>query len=156
MADRKGKKDRSTWRGRASISARRPSHGWSPDPMEATSPVLAMGQAYSIPSKSNSDLMSWLVSYSSKASSGFWWILLRTLLSQSKNSGFLADFSSSRVSVRSSDSVGVSKAHVRLVVNVDTNKKKYTQSIVNTSVDKSDVWMSAKLIMLNGYVILGY
>ena len=97
------------------MSALRPNQGWAPDPIEATTPVLAIGHVYSIPSESSSDLMSWLVSNSSKPSSGFSWILLRILTNQSENSGSLAESNSSRLSsLRSED--GLSNARTRLVI----------------------------------------
>jgi len=77
------------------MSALRPILGPSPDPIEATTPVLATGHEYSTPSASSSDRMSSLVSCSSKASSGFWWILLLMLFNQLVNSGSRADFRSS-------------------------------------------------------------
>lgn len=115
--------------GRASMSARRANQGWSRecDPTEATRPVLARGHVYSIPSESSSDRMSWLVSNSSKANSGFWWILLRTLLNQSENSASLADSNNSRVNSVSSDPDTDTETHLNCSpwhVNIDNNNNK--------------------------------
>lgn len=95
MKERKFKN--STWTWRASISALRPNHGCTPDPTEATTPVVATGHRYLIPSESSSNLMSSLVLNSSKATSGYSCILLLTLFNHSKNSDSLAEFNISRV-----------------------------------------------------------
>ena len=68
------------------MSALRENQGCFPDPIEATTPVLATGHEYSIPSESSSDLIICLVLCSSNASSGYSWILLLTLLIHPKNS----------------------------------------------------------------------
>ncbi|KAG7028126.1 hypothetical protein SDJN02_09306, partial [Cucurbita argyrosperma subsp. argyrosperma] len=81
----------------ASISALRANHGCAPDPMEATIPVLAMGQVKLIPRESSSVRMNSLVSNSWNESSGFSCSFLRDLTNQSKNSGVLADSKSSEV-----------------------------------------------------------
>ena len=108
------------------MSARRANQGWSRecDPTEATRPVLARGHVYSIPSESSSDRMSWLVSNSSKANSGFWWILLRTLLNQSENSASLADSNNSRVNSVSFDADTDTETHLNCStwhVSIDNN-----------------------------------
>lgn len=80
-------KIRSTWIGRASMSALIATNGGPPVPIQARIPVLANGYLYPIPILSNSSLTNWLVLTSSKASSGFSWIFLLTLLNQLTVSG---------------------------------------------------------------------
>lgn len=115
------------------MSALRAKTGLDPDPIEATIPVLATGQVYSIPSESSSDLMSSLVLYSSNPISGYWWILLLTPIIHSKNSGSLADSNNARVNNWSSDSVAVvSKAQDWLEMdNMYSNMQKSLNPIID-------------------------
>ena len=72
------------------MSARMATKGGPPVPIQARIPVFAKGYLYSIAIRSNSVRTSLLVSYSSKASSGFSCIFLLNPLIHSTFSGFRA------------------------------------------------------------------
>lgn len=122
-----------TWIGRASMSARRANQGCAPEPMEATMPVLATGHVYWTPSQSSSDLMSWLVLTSSKASSGYSWILLRTPLNHSKKLPSFADPNSSWVSSLSSDSA-LSLSFTAIVIAIVVTHSNTVNIVLNLNI----------------------